>query len=172
MKVLVTYLSNSGNTEKLAKAIFDGVEGEKMLRPMKEVDDTSGYDMLFVGFPVIAKGAPRRAKKFLSRHAQGKKVALFVTHGMPATMDMLVPMLDNCWTAAQGSQLVGRMDCQGKLAGWMASAFRLYPNAEVRRWVRAGGESIGEGHPGSEDLARAKDFGHSLTADNAQTIVG
>ena len=171
MKTLVTYISSSGNTKALAQALYDGIEGSKDILPMDEVKDVGRYDVIFVGFPIIAKGAPRKARRFLSGPAKGKKVGLFITHGMPGSMKMLGPMLEKCKAAARDAEVIGTMDCQGKLAGWMASLFRLYPNAEVREWVRAGGESIGVGHPGKEDLEKAREFASRLTGPRDQAIV-
>ncbi|MFH2098007.1 MAG: flavodoxin family protein, partial [Pseudomonadota bacterium] len=51
MKVLVTYQSETGNTEKVARAIFEGIEeslATKTLAPMGEVEDVSGFDLIFV----------------------------------------------------------------------------------------------------------------------------
>lgn len=162
MNTLVTYLSKSGNTERMAMAIHDEIKGDKEMRPMDEVESLDPYDVVFVGFPIIGKGAPRKARRFLAERAQGKKVALFITHGMPGDMKMLAPMLDNCVGAAKGSELIGVMDCQGRMAGWLAKLFRLYPNVEVRNWVRAGGERIGVGHPSEEDLDRGRAFAREV----------
>jgi flavodoxin len=172
MNVLVTYLSGSGNTERVARAIYDGIGGNKELLPMGEVESLEGYDLVFVGFPIIGRGAPRKARKFLHQHANGKKVALFITHGMPGSMEMLRPMLDSCVASAGGAELQGMLDCQGRLAGWMSKVMRVYPNAEVRKWVRAGGESIGIGHPSKEDLDKAREFAAGLVNRQGQPIVG
>ena len=47
MKVLVTYHSESGNTEKVAQAIYDGIsrDEEKDLRSIQEVQDVESYDV-------------------------------------------------------------------------------------------------------------------------------
>ncbi|MGD1972050.1 MAG: flavodoxin family protein [Desulfobacterales bacterium] len=52
MKALVAYYSESGNTEKLAKAIFDGISiPEKEMVPIGEAS-VKDHDVIFVGFPV------------------------------------------------------------------------------------------------------------------------
>lgn len=164
--MLVTYLSRSGNTRSIAEAIYSGLDGHKELKLMREVEDLEAYDMVFVGFPIIGAGAPRAARSFLAKMPPGKKVALFLTHGMPGDMEKLRPMVEKCKIAAQGKDLVGVYNCQGKLAPFMAVVLRLYPDRDVRRWVAAGGDGIGIGHPNHEEVAKAVDFGRTLSSAN------
>ena len=60
MKALVTYYSQTGNTEKLARAIYDAIHFEKELLPIKEVKSSKGYDIIFVGIP---RPGPQRARR-------------------------------------------------------------------------------------------------------------
>ena len=48
MKILVTYYSESGNTKKLAEAIYDAIEepGKEIL-PVQEVQSVDSYDLIF-----------------------------------------------------------------------------------------------------------------------------
>ncbi|MHA1256481.1 MAG: flavodoxin family protein [Promethearchaeota archaeon] len=53
MKILVTWYSGTGNTEKIAKAINEGITGHDVdLLPVNDVDPTSlnSYDLVFLGF--------------------------------------------------------------------------------------------------------------------------
>jgi len=38
VKTLVTYMSKTGNTKKVAEAIFDEINGEKEIKTIDEVD--------------------------------------------------------------------------------------------------------------------------------------
>ena len=50
MKALVTYYSETGNTEKLAKAIFDAIDQPgKEIKPISEVSAVDNYDVIFCG---------------------------------------------------------------------------------------------------------------------------
>ena len=81
MKALVAYYSESGNTEKLAKAIYDGITvPEKVIAPISEANANDG-DVIFVGFPVQASSVPPKVEKFIKSVPEGKKLAFFVTHG-------------------------------------------------------------------------------------------
>lgn len=83
MKVLVVYLSRSGNTQKVAEAIFEKIESEKEIKKLDEIDNLEGYDIAFVGFPIEGFGPPKKAKTFLENNCVCKKVALFITHSAP-----------------------------------------------------------------------------------------
>ncbi|MFH1153748.1 MAG: flavodoxin family protein, partial [Pseudomonadota bacterium] len=50
MKSLVVYSSQTDNTEKLAKAIFEELKGEKKMSSMDEAPPADGYDLVAVGF--------------------------------------------------------------------------------------------------------------------------
>ena len=81
MKALVTYYSQTGNTEKLARAIYDAIHFEKELIPVKEVKDSKGYDIIFVGFPVQAHSVPAAVHPFFKSLPDKQPIAFFCTHG-------------------------------------------------------------------------------------------
>ena len=58
MKILITYLSQTGNTEKVAKAIYEEASPahEVETRKLEEVnpENITGYDLLFIGSPIHA----------------------------------------------------------------------------------------------------------------------
>lgn len=156
MRALVAYLSSSGNARRVAEAIHSALP-DSIMMAMTDVGPLDGYDLIFAGFPVIAEGPPRKARRFLGR-ARGKKVALFLTHGMPASMDGFESVVPNCRRAAAGCELLGEFECQGNMVWWMPKLLRLYPRGRVRRWAKMSGEAHGAGHPGEEDLERARAF--------------
>ncbi len=80
-KILVTYFSLTGNTKKVAEAIFEALEGEKYLKPIEEVKEVQAYDLIFIGFPVHSHSLPYKVEAFLRQLPEGKKIALFSTHG-------------------------------------------------------------------------------------------
>ena len=89
MKVLVAYMSQTGNTKKVAETIFQEIQVEKEIKELDDIDTLEGYDLTFVGFPIISFGVPKKAQKFFEKHAKGKKVALFITHGSPEYSEFL-----------------------------------------------------------------------------------
>ncbi|HOD70354.1 MAG TPA: flavodoxin family protein, partial [Deltaproteobacteria bacterium] len=59
MKILVAYYTKTGNTKKVAEAIYEALDkNDKTLKPMKEIEDVQGYDLIFCGFPVHAHSVP------------------------------------------------------------------------------------------------------------------
>ncbi|MFX0135619.1 MAG: flavodoxin family protein, partial [Candidatus Hodarchaeota archaeon] len=86
MKILITYYSETGNTEKIAKGIGEGISSENpVIKPVKEVDINSiaDYDLIFFGAPTQSNGLPKAAKNFLKTCPEDAacKFALFSTHG-------------------------------------------------------------------------------------------
>ena len=116
MNVLVAYISLTGNTKKIAEAIFQEIQEEKEIKKLDEIDGLEGYDLAFVGFPIHGFGAPEDEKSFLEKHCRGKKIALFVTHGAPEHSGELEPWLAECKKAAAGANVIDMFNCQGELA--------------------------------------------------------
>ena len=66
LKILITYYSKTGNTEKIAKSIGEGLKGEDVdLKPIKDVDASTlkNYDLIFLGSGIYAS----RVDKSLSQ---------------------------------------------------------------------------------------------------------
>ena len=159
MKILVTFYSQTGNTRKVAETIYKELEGENDLRPLEEVTSLEGYDLVFIGFPVIQFGPPRIVRRFLTDRAGGKKIAMFVTHASWDSEE-LRPALDawlgKCRSAASGSDLVGFFDCRGELSESSAKLFLMSEIPEVRYFGSLQPQT--KGHPDEMDLGRARDF--------------
>ena len=68
MKVLVGYMSKTGNTKKIAEAIYNEIEAEKEIKSLEEVNSLDGYDLAFLGFPVHAYGPDKKAYRWLLVH--------------------------------------------------------------------------------------------------------
>ena len=115
MKTLVAYFSQTGKTKMVAEAIYESIEGEKELKELSEVDSLDGYDLSFIGFPIIAFGPSKEGKEFLEQKAAGKKVALFITHAAPEDQEGIGAWLDKCKAAADDAERVGFLDCMGEL---------------------------------------------------------
>ena len=83
MKTLVTYMSQSGNTKKVAEAIYGELDGEKEIKALSEVKSLEGYDLAFIGFPVLQFDIPPKVRSFLTDNTKGKNIAIFMTHAVP-----------------------------------------------------------------------------------------
>ncbi len=60
-------MSLSGNTKKVAEAIFQEIQDEKEIKELGEVENFEGYDIAFVGFPVHRFGPPDKVKNLLEK---------------------------------------------------------------------------------------------------------
>ena len=156
MKVLVTYISLSGNTKKIAEAIFEEIQTEKEITPLKEVDNLEGYDLAFIGFPVHGFGPAKEAQTFLKKNAQDKKIALFVTHAMSSENEMLEGVLKKCKKPASKADLVSFFNCQGELAENTAKSLIKSNNPQMQQFGKMRDMTVG--HPNAEEIESARIF--------------
>jgi flavodoxin len=155
MKVLVTYYSQTGNTEKLAQAIYDRIGFvEKEIAPMKEVRDAGDYDMYFVGFPVQKHSVPGEAVKFLKQIPEGKKIAIFGTHGSLRGGELAVTAFYHALSLTAKRQVLGTFGCRGKVKRSILE--KLMQGAEDRQWALEAQSAAG--HPDDADLEDAKQW--------------
>jgi len=155
MKVLVTYMSQTGNTKKVAEAIFEEIRVEKEIKAISEVDNIEGYDLTFLGFPIHKFGPDKKAVKFLEKHCvDGRNVVLFITHASPEEHEDLLPMLDKFRQAATGANIVDMFDCQGELAKGVKFILSIFPDANFRQWAKQD-TSLGQPNKARLDKARA-----------------
>jgi len=161
---LVSYSSQTGNTKKVAEAIFDELSGEKELKPLEHVMNLEGYDLAFIGFPVHSAGPAKDAKSFLESNSAGKKLALFVTHAAPEDAPDLPKILDACKAAATGAELVGVFDCQGELSQDVIGFLLKSDNPALRAFGEYGPQT--KGQPDSVCLERARDFAREVMESN------
>jgi len=160
MKVIVTYMSQTGNTKKVAEAIFQEIKGKKEIKPMEEVSSLAGYDLAFVGSPLQASGMAGDAKSFLEQHARGKNVALFITHASPKEEPGLKGWLDNCKAAAAGANLLGMFDCQGEMSQALADFMVNSGDPTLVEWGKKRSETVGK--PDAASLKKARTFAREI----------
>ena len=85
MNYSVVYTSKTGNTRKVAKAIFDNLPGEnKEIQELSNYTDPEQSETWFVGFWINRGTSSIEMANFLSK-LHGKNVALFATCGMGAS---------------------------------------------------------------------------------------
>ncbi len=156
MKTLVGYISETGNTKKIAQAIYDEIPGEKDMMPICDVPDSSVYDLIFLGFPVHQSGPDKKAIMRMTQHCvPGRKVALFVTHGAPESEPELQEWLNKFKKAASGAEIVGFFDCQGQIAKPVKLIMRLSRDKKLRNWAKIDNS---QGQPDESRITKAKGF--------------
>jgi len=156
MKALVTYMSNTGNTRKVAEAIFGEINDQKDLRPIDEVESIEGYDISFLGFPIHQMGPDKKTAKLIEKHCiNNRNVVLFITHAAPEDAPDLQPMLEKFRAAARGANIIDMFDCRGELSKSVKRIMSIMPNAKLRRWAK---EDDSQGQPDNTRIERAREF--------------
>lgn len=153
-KTLVTYFSRTGNTKKIAEAIFAAVPGEKALVPIKEVPDLAPYRLVFIGFPVQSHGVPLPVEEFLKRVPAGKKIAFFSTHGSVTGSSLAREAVEHAAILAAGAKLMGTFACRGKVSLEALEVLSRSPEHEAWADMAASAAT----HPDEHDLAEAAAF--------------
>jgi flavodoxin len=156
----VAYISETGNTKKVAKAIYDEVPGEKDFMPVCDVPDSSVYDLIFMGFPIHQFGPDKKAVMRMKQHCvPGRKVALFVTHAAPESEPELKEWLDKFKDAASGAEIVGFFDCQGQMSAPVKVVLRLSRDKKLRNWAKIDNS---KGQPDDSRIMKAREFAKEM----------
>lgn len=115
MQTMVVYSSRTGNTQKIANAIFSAIPGaSKDMQRMEEYQEKDA-DIFFVGF-WTEKGNCDMQTANLLMELHGKKVALFGTCGMGRDEAYYARIEENVkkWLPADNTY-AGAYICQGKM---------------------------------------------------------
>jgi flavodoxin len=122
LKILITYHSLTGNTEKIAQAIYDEVSKnhEADLKKIEEInaDSLNQYNLVFIGTPCQMGDLAAPVKKFLDSLPKSPKYALagFYTHGAPPEeKEDYEKCLATFQNVCEGKQIdnLGCFNCQG-----------------------------------------------------------
>lgn len=164
MKLLVAYMSISGNTKKIAEAIFEELPDTKEIKPLNEIENLDDYDFSFIGFPVHQFGAPKQIKEFFEQHTIGKNVALFVTHATGLHMkNILEPQLIRCKELAKNANLKGFYNCQGALSEQVAERMLNHEDPQLRKFAEMRKFTLGR--PNEEEIMNARKFAKEIISD-------
>lgn len=156
MRILVGYISQSGNTKKVAEAIYSQIEAEKEIKSLDQIDSLDGWDLAFIGFPVHGFGPNNDARAFLDQHSAGKKLALFVTHAVPEDREELQAWLEKCREPAAAANVVGFFNCQGELAEPVAEILKQSADPKMVEYGESRPLTLGQ--PDETRLERARAF--------------
>jgi flavodoxin I len=174
LKVLVAYYSETGNTEKIAGAIYEEVskEHESNLKEIKEVtaDTLNSYDLVFLGSACHSADLAAPVKRILEALPKSPRFELtgFFTHSVPCPEDSArARNLFNRWA---GKCLVsfekvskekqidfkGYFNCEGAPSPPIQEFIRKEIIVSADEWEAYMGEV--RKHLSIEDVRRAKEF--------------
>jgi flavodoxin len=153
-KVLVTFYSKTGNTRKVAEAIYEALPDIKTIKPVEEVQQIDEYNLMFVGFPVHSHSVPFKVEKFLRSIPEGKKIALFSTHGSLTGSRLSREAIEHAVVVAYQAEVVSTFSCRGKASQEALEVLRSSPEHEA--WVDMAASA--SAHPNEHDLEEARAF--------------
>lgn len=159
MKALVTYYSDTGNTKKVAEAIYDGIkEATKDIIPLADVGSVDEYDVVFCGFPVQAHSMPPKVAAFIKGLPEGTKIAFFATHGSLRGGELAISAFYEATKLASRLNTLGTFGCRGKVKGSIIEA--LMKKMEHKPWALEAQSAAG--HPDQADLEDARGFADTM----------
>jgi flavodoxin len=169
MNVLILYASHTGNTEKIASAIYEEAskKNNAKVKRLNDVDPNSlgDFDQVFIGSPINAGKIVKEVTEFLSKLPRLPKMKLagFITHAAPAYTkqtidDMTQPFSNVC--KANDMEYKGCFSCQGYLADLMHAAVKKMQKAGSEEWHQKVEQMTG--HPNADDEADARAFAKSV----------
>lgn len=169
MKILITYHSDTGNTEKVGKAMKEALDEEGQdvtAMNAKDVDASSlkSYDLVVIGSSILGGQTGKFAKALLKAPEFPPKIAFFYTcqqdRSYPKAFGRTIKKIEKEST----SKLMGEFHCIGDALG-MSDALKAKllgaMTPEQRKDAEKHFEEI-KGRPNSDDLAKAKEFAKSL----------
>lgn len=166
MKILITYYSQTGNTEKVARSICEGCEGEEVeIKPIKEVDPTTlnDYGLVFLGSGIYASRVNKSLPDLIDAATElPPKFVFFNTHASKLPYQDGFKIVKN--KIGDSSEVIAEFDCCGDNIGVpeamrKAMLERLPP--EKRKEAEEHQEWLKD-KPNTEDLENAKNFAQSL----------
>ncbi|MBU1341665.1 MAG: flavodoxin [Proteobacteria bacterium] len=171
MKVLVTYFSQTGNTEKIATVICEEAltTNESDISKLEKInmDDLSGYDFIFIGSPLHAGNLAAPVQDFLNRMqpVPGQKIAGFITHAALAYPDQDMekftePIKNAC--RKNKMEYIGCFDCQGFLTEELHEMIKKRQGLTDEQWAERLKQMAG--HPDAKDVEMARSFAKKVLA--------
>ncbi|MFX0010196.1 MAG: flavodoxin family protein [Candidatus Hermodarchaeota archaeon] len=168
MKILITYFSNTGNTEKVAKSMKEGLTDYDVdLLPVIEVDPTtlSSYNIVFIGSGVYASRIDKSVLNLIKKAAPHlpTKLVYFCTH---ASLNMYQDAFNKVNTLIQdyNCEIVGEFDCVGENLGipeeTQLAMLEKLPDEQKEKALKIRDEN--RGRPNETDLNNAKNYALSL----------
>jgi flavodoxin len=154
LKTLVTYYSITGNTKKVAEAIYESLEGDREIKNVEESPDLDEYNLVFVGFPVHSHSLPHKVELLLKNIPQGKKIALFSTHGSLTGSRLSIEALEYAMVLASKAKVLGSFSCRGKVSPEALEV--LIKSPEHIAWAEMAASA--RNHPDQNDLEDARAF--------------
>lgn len=157
MKSLVVYSSRTGNTKKVAEAIYKALPDPKEIKRVEDAPPADEYDFIAMGFWIERGTADAEARKYIAEMT-GKKVGLFGTLGAYPDSDHAKDCINNVKILMCENEILGTFLCQGKVDQAlikMMAKMKDDPHHAMTPEMRARLEE-GKKHPDKTDCTNAQ----------------
>lgn len=174
MKILIAYSSKTNNTKKIAVEIYETLKDTATIdllniKKQKNKLDTN-YDLYILGCWVDKGTLNKKMMNFIQQqNLQYKKVALFMTCGVPKNHNHALQALENYkhYLEKHKNEVIDTFICQGKIdpkillvfkvLSWKKSNFIHKINDEMLFWIKSS-----QTHPDMEDIQNIKIWANKL----------
>jgi len=166
LKVLITYFSNTGNTEKIAKSFKDALSDKDVeLKPISEVKPSSliNFDLVFLGSGIYASRVNKALVELVNAAPElPQNFVFFSTHASLVGYQDGFKLVKR--KLGHTSNIIAEFDCCGDNIGIPEETRnsmldKLPPEKRKeaekhQQWLK--------GRPNEEDLKKAKEFARSV----------
>jgi flavodoxin len=152
MKSLIVYSSQSENTKKLADTIYKNLQGEKDIFPVDDAPSNKGYDLIFVGFWLMAGKPDPKSSEYLAKLGKDDRLFLFATHGAAQGSDHVKNAVDHAIGLTNESFIANVFTCQGEVNPKVLAKVKQKPEPPV--WIGDADQAVG--HPSEADFSALK----------------
>ena len=147
MKSLVVYSSQTGNTRKLAEAVFEALPGEKEILPVDEAPDPFEDDLIAIGFWFMQGKPDPKSTEYLAKVGK-ESLFLFATHAAGAGSEHAIHGMEVAKSLAPESDILGTYSCQGEASPKILEKASKKPEPPV--WLNDAPDAAG--HPNIADI--------------------
>jgi len=148
MKNLVVYSSKTGNTKKLAEALYEHIPGEKQIAPVSEAPDPGDFTFIAAGFRIENGEPDPEIQEYLKKILDDCQVFLFATHASERGSDIVKAAMKKARDLAKRARIVGEFDCLGEVPEDKLNEARQQTPEPA--WVKDAEKA--KGHPDQEDI--------------------
>ena len=178
MKILVTYFSQTGNTEKIAQAIHEvsSKNHESTLKRLKKVkiEELDDFDLVFIGSPCHDVDLAKPALRFLKKIPNSPKFAIsgFYTHStfLPEGDEKILKLSER-WSGKcsatfekvkkeKNAKFKGYFRCQGIPTPGIEQFIHKTIIKDEEEWATFLEEV--KKHPNENDIENAKKFAQDI----------
>ncbi len=158
MKNLVVYSSKTGNTKKLAEAIYNYIPGEKEIYEIDKSPDPNDYTFVALGFHIEGGMPDPKSQEYMKKFNEDHELFLFFTHAADPESKEVKDAILEAKKLVKKARLVGLFNCLGEVPEKVVEEARK--KEPVPEWVK--NVDSAKGHPNEEDIKKMLKYLDSL----------